>query len=216
MLLNPSAPIRARLGVGGLTAEDRTITYLITYILTPRARNHAQVTDDDLQLVHGLKTCQKMNWPVLIAETIMKSKRLVEAELPYALLISRILKHFNVCTKDEVTHRTSANRNSLITKKQLEKLGMKKVGRQWLMTGEGPALEADEMEAAMAQAEQQEAPKWSPFETLMIQKMDAILHLHQDHAADVHNCLDSIENRLNNIETRLAISDLDEIIPDDN
>ena len=41
MLLNPSAQIRARLGVGGLTAEDRVITYLITYVLTPRARNHA-------------------------------------------------------------------------------------------------------------------------------------------------------------------------------
>ena len=140
----------------------------------------------------------------------MKSKRLVEAELPYAVLISKILKHFEVSTKDEVTHRTAANRNSLITKKQLEKLGMKKVGNQWFMTGEGPALEADEMEAAMAQAEQQEGPRWSPFETLMIQKMDAILHLHQEHATDVHNRLDSIDNRLNNIETRLAISGLDE------
>ena len=87
---------------------------------------------------------------------------------------------------------------------------MKKVGRQWMMTGEGPAMDADEMEATMAQAEQQEGPRWSPFETLMIQKMDAILHLHQEHATDVHNCLDSIDNRLNNIETRLAISGLDE------
>ena len=55
MLLDPTAQIKNRLGVGGLTAKDRMITYLITYVLTPRARNHAQVTNEDLQLVHGLK-----------------------------------------------------------------------------------------------------------------------------------------------------------------
>ena len=215
MLLNPTAPIRNRLGVGGLTAEDRVILYLITYVLTPRARNHAQATDDDLQLVYGLKTCQRMNWPLVIAETMMKSKRLVEAELPYAVLISKILEHFEVPVKGEVTHRTSANRNSYITKKHLEKLGMKKVGDQWSMASEGPALDADEMEDAMAQAEQQEESRWSPFETLMIQKMDALLRLQQDHSAEVYNRLDSMESRLNNIETRLALSELDETHPNE-
>ena len=153
---------------------------------------------------------------MVIAETMMKSKRLAEAELPYAVLISKILKHFDVSVKDEVTHKTSANRNSYITKKHLEKLGMKKMGGQWSMAGEGPALDADEMEEAMAQAEQQEEPRWSPFETLMIQKMDALLRLHQDHSADVSNRLDSMDTRLNNIETRLALTDLDDIDPNDN
>lgn len=50
----------------------------------------------------------------------------------------------------------------------------------------------------------------------MIKKMDAILHLHQDHAAAVYDRFDSLENRLNNIETRLAISDLGETNPEDN
>lgn len=63
ILLNPAAQLRNRLGVrvGGLTTEDMMVEYLITYVLTPRARNHAQVTNDDLQLMHGLKTCQRMN-----------------------------------------------------------------------------------------------------------------------------------------------------------
>ena len=93
---------------------------------------------------------------------------------------------------------------------------MKKMGGQWSMAGEGPALDADEMEEAMAQAEQQEEQRWSPFETLMIQKMDALLCLHQDHSADVSNRLDSMDTRLNNIETRLALTDLDDIDPNDN
>jgi len=37
------------------------LVYLITYILTSRSRNHAQVTDDDLQIVYDLKPGIKMN-----------------------------------------------------------------------------------------------------------------------------------------------------------
>ena len=73
----------------------------------------------------------------------MKSRRLVDYELPYALLISKIIKHFLIKTDDEVTDRTSARRNSQITKKHIEKLGMKKIGDRWLMTREGPALDKD-------------------------------------------------------------------------
>ena len=37
MYLDPTRNLRNRLGVGGLTVEDRIIVYLITYILTPRS-----------------------------------------------------------------------------------------------------------------------------------------------------------------------------------
>ena len=53
MLLDPTRILRNRLGVGGLTAEDRMLVYIITYILAPRSNNHAQVTDDDLQIIYG-------------------------------------------------------------------------------------------------------------------------------------------------------------------
>ena len=42
----------------------------------------------------------------------------------------------------------------------------------------------------------------------MIQKMDVILHLHQEHQADVHSSLENITTRLENIETRLSLSNL--------
>ena len=41
MLLDPTRRLRNHLGVGRLTAKDRMIFYLITYILTPRSSNHA-------------------------------------------------------------------------------------------------------------------------------------------------------------------------------
>ena len=48
MLLDPARNLRNHLGIGGLAVEDKMLVYLITYILTSRSSNHAQVMDDDL------------------------------------------------------------------------------------------------------------------------------------------------------------------------
>ena len=61
MLLDPVRILRNQLGVGGLAAEDKMLVYIITYILAPRSNNHAQVIDDDLQIVYGLKSGIQMN-----------------------------------------------------------------------------------------------------------------------------------------------------------
>jgi len=47
----------------------------------------------------------------------------------------------------------------------------------------------------------------------MIQKLDAILHLHQEHQAEVHSSLENITTRHENIETRLSLSNL--LTPDE-
>ena len=74
------------------------------------------------------------------------------------------------------------------------------------MEGEQPPpANVDQMEK---EAQQKLAHQWSPFESLMIQKMDVILHLHQEHQAKVHNSLVNIKTRLENIETRLSLSNL--------
>ena len=48
MLLDLARNLRNCVGVGGLIEEDKILVYLITYILTLRSSNHAQVMDDDL------------------------------------------------------------------------------------------------------------------------------------------------------------------------
>jgi len=60
----------------------------------------------------------------------------------------------------------------------------------------------------MEEEAQQKPAQWNPFESLMIQKMDALLYLHQEHQAEVHNSLENITTRLENIETRLSLSNL--------
>ena len=62
------------------------LMYLITYILTLMSSNHTQVTDDDLQIVYGLKSGIKMNWVLLIEDIMLKSRRLVDYEFPYVVL----------------------------------------------------------------------------------------------------------------------------------
>ena len=67
------------------------LVYLITYILTPRSSNHAQVLDDDLQIVYGMKSGIKMNWVLQIEDILLKCRRLVDYEFPYAVLASNLL-----------------------------------------------------------------------------------------------------------------------------
>ena len=68
MLLDLTRNLRNRLGVGGLTTGDKMLVYLITYILTLWSSNHAQLTDDDLQIVYSLISDIKMNWVLLIED----------------------------------------------------------------------------------------------------------------------------------------------------
>ena len=77
------------------------------------------------------------------------------------------------------------------------------------MAREPTAGNIDQMEEdAEVEAPQEPAYQWSPFESLMIQKMDAMFHLHQEHLAEVHSSLENTTTRLENIETRLTLSNL--------
>ena len=106
ILLDPVRNLRNCLGVGGLTNEDKMLVYLITYILTPRSCNHAQVIDDDLQIVYGLKSGIKMNWVLLIEDIMLNSRHLVDYEFPYDVLVSRFINYFNVDASNEIVDFT--------------------------------------------------------------------------------------------------------------
>jgi len=208
MLLDPARNLRNHLSVGGLTARDRMLVYLITDILTPRSNNHAQVTNNDLQIVYGLKSGIQMNWVLLIEDIMLKSCRLVDYKFLYAVLASRFIHYFNVDVSNEIVDFTKASNE--ITKRHIKNLGMRFVEYKWIMAGESPTTtNMDQMEEeAEDEAQQELMHQWSPLESLMIQKMDAMLHLHQEHSVDVHNTLENITTRLENIETRLTLSNL--------
>ena len=77
------------------------------------------------------------------------------------------------------------------------------------MAGELTTENLEQMEEDVeVEAPQEPTHQWSHFESLMIQKMDAMLHLHQEHSAKVHSSLENITTWLENIKTRLTLSNL--------
>ena len=137
ILLDPARNLRNRLGVGGQTIEDRMLVYLITYILILRSSNHAQVMDDDLHIVYGLKSSIKMNWVLLIEDIMLKSCHLVDYEFPCVVLASRFIDYFNFDVSNRIVDFTKAS--SEIIKRHLKKLGMRFVDHEWIMVGEPTA-----------------------------------------------------------------------------
>ena len=128
MLLDPARNLRNHLRVGGLTAEDKILVYLITYILIPRSSNHAQVTDDNLHIVYDLKSGIKINWVLLIEDIMLKSPHLVDYEFLYVVISSRFIDYFNVDVSNEIVDFTKAS--SEITERNLKKLGMRIVDHE--------------------------------------------------------------------------------------
>jgi len=147
-----------------------------------------------------------MNWILLIEDIMLKSHRLVDYEFPYVVLASRFIDYFNIDVSNEIVDFTKASNK--ITERHLKKLGMRFVDYEWIMAREPSATTKMDQTGEEEETQQEPAHQWNPFECLMTQKMDAILHLHQKHQANVHNSLENITTRLKNIETRLSLSNL--------
>jgi len=108
---------------------------------------------------------------------MLKSSRLVDYEFPYVVLPSRFIDYFNVDVSNEIMDFTKAS--SKITERHLKKLGMRFVVHEWIMVGEPTAGNIEQMEENdKVEAPQEPGYQWSPFESLMIQKMDTMFHLH--------------------------------------
>jgi len=128
-----------------------------------------------------------MNWLLMIEDIMLKSHRLVDYEFPYVVLASRFIDYFNIDISNEIVDFTKASNE--ITKRHLKKLRMRFAEHEWIMDGEPPTtVNMDQMEEEVDdEAQQEPAHQWSPFESLTIQNMDAMLHLHQKHSTNVHN-----------------------------
>jgi len=156
MLLDPARNLRNHLGVDGLAVEDIMLVYITTYILTLRSSSHAQVTDDDLQIVYGLILGIKMNWVLLIEDIMLKSHRLVDYEFPYVVLASRFIDYFNVDVSNDTVDFTKASNE--ITERHLKKLRMRFVDHEWIMAGETTTRNIEQMEEDV-EAEASQEPR---------------------------------------------------------
>ena len=117
------------------------------------------------------------------------------------MLASRFIDYFQVDVSKDIINYTKASCE--ITERHLKKHGVRYANHECIMADELAVGNIDEVERDdEAEAQHESAPQWSPFESLTIHKMDAMLYLHQEHSTEVHNFLENINTRLENIKTR--------------
>jgi len=105
---------------------------------------------------------------------MLKSHRLVDYEFPYPVLTSRFIDYFNINVSNEIVDFTKASNE--ITERHIKKLCMEYFDHEWVMVGEQSTT--THVDLVEEEAQQELTPQWNPFESLMIQRMDGILHLH--------------------------------------
>lgn len=63
--------------------EDRLCAFVIPWILLPRGSNHAQLTTEDICLIHALKENIQPNWVAIISDNMIKVTRFTSAKSTY-------------------------------------------------------------------------------------------------------------------------------------
>ncbi|KAG4939064.1 hypothetical protein JHK86_045205 [Glycine max] len=133
----------AGLDMGGVRKFDETLdgynemqTYRgMLFDPTMNLRNRLEVgglTTKDIILVY------------LITYILTSSHRLVDYEFPYVVLASRFIDYFNADVSNEIVDFTKAS--SEITERHFKKLGMRFIDHEWIMVGESPAGNFDQMQ----------------------------------------------------------------------
>uniref|UniRef100_A0A151UGX1 Uncharacterized protein n=1 Tax=Cajanus cajan TaxID=3821 RepID=A0A151UGX1_CAJCA len=174
---------------GGMKKNSRLISFIIIWMLKARLQNHAQMSRDDILLMHVIKKKEKIDWISVVNDCIWKARRKEDGSIPYALLLSRIFEKAGVDLQGEkkiILH--AANK---IEKSSLHHMGMLKQEDKWVFKGDVPStpeLATDEdgvpshdeelppqVEPEPVQEQQSEPKVFSLFEQIMINKLDAIM-----------------------------------------
>ncbi|KAJ1430340.1 hypothetical protein SESBI_07831 [Sesbania bispinosa] len=86
---------------GSLKVEDRLLHYTLARILIPRGSNYAQLTEEDIFVLWAMKERILINWPHYICQHMQKVKARKMTDLPYAMLITKLVEHYGVDTAKE-------------------------------------------------------------------------------------------------------------------
>ena len=110
--------------------NERLIAFIISWMLTPRGRNHSMLTEEDLVLIYYITNKVKVNWIHIIKEHIQKSIRLSDYHYPYVVLITKFLHYFEVDMEGEQSELVKTS--SEINNGSLSKMGFTKIGGIWV------------------------------------------------------------------------------------
>nr|KYP39542.1 hypothetical protein KK1_039144 [Cajanus cajan] len=72
------------------------ISFIIAWMLKPRLHNHAQMSKDDILLMHVIKKKIKIDWVSVVNDCMWKARRKEDGPIPYALLLSNFFENVGV------------------------------------------------------------------------------------------------------------------------
>uniref|UniRef100_A0A151UE10 Uncharacterized protein n=1 Tax=Cajanus cajan TaxID=3821 RepID=A0A151UE10_CAJCA len=87
---NPETTNYTKFLVGGMKKNSRLISFIIACMIKLRLHNHAQMSRDDILLMHVIKKKIKIDWVFVVNDCMWKARRKEDGPIPYALLLSRI------------------------------------------------------------------------------------------------------------------------------
>ncbi|QCD99678.1 hypothetical protein DEO72_LG7g962 [Vigna unguiculata] len=89
---------------GGMKKDERVLAFLIAWILVPRNVNHAQLTREDVFLIHAFKSNILINWSEVVSDTMQKAIKLPNYPLPYVVFVCKVLEHYKVNLSGEASY----------------------------------------------------------------------------------------------------------------
>nr|KYP37266.1 hypothetical protein KK1_041546 [Cajanus cajan] len=205
---NPKTTNYNKFLAGGMKKNSRLISFIIAWMLKPRLHNHAQISRDDIFLMHVIKKKVKIGWVSVVNDCIWKARRNEDGPIPYALLLPRIFEKPGVDLKGE--KKIILHASNKIEKSFLHHMGMLKQEDKWVFKGDvpptpEPATDEDgvpshdeelppQVEPEPMQEQESEPKAFSPFEKIMINKLDAVMEMSRKHVSYYSGILDRFDN----------------------
>ncbi|KOM55819.1 hypothetical protein LR48_Vigan10g171100 [Vigna angularis] len=114
--------------------DDRQLALVLVWILIPRANNCAQLTIEDIFLIHALKGHIHTDWAEVVSDTIIKTTRPPMASLPYVVFLSKVFEFYHFSLTDEVS--TGYNNTNKNEKAAFHHTGLRKREDGWAFKDE--------------------------------------------------------------------------------
>nr|KYP40187.1 hypothetical protein KK1_038478 [Cajanus cajan] len=192
---NPETTKYTKFLAKGMKKNPRLISFIIAWMIKPRLHNHAQMSRDDIFLMHVIKKKIKIDWVSMLNDYMWKARRKEDDPIPYALLLSRIFEKAGVDLKRE--KKIILHASNKIEKSSLHHMGMLKQEDKWVFKGDvpptpEPATDEDgvpshdedqppQVEVEPKREQESEPKAFSPFEQIMINKLDAVMEMSRRH-----------------------------------
>uniref|UniRef100_A0A151UGN7 Uncharacterized protein n=1 Tax=Cajanus cajan TaxID=3821 RepID=A0A151UGN7_CAJCA len=212
---------------GGMKNNSRLISFIIAWMLKPRLHNHAQMLRDDILLMHVIKKKIKIDWVLFVNDCMWKARRKEDGPISYALLLSKFFENAGVDLTGE--RKIILHASNKIEKSSLHHMGMLKQEDKWVFKGDvppTPELATDEdgvpshdedqppqVEVEPGREPEAELKPFSPFEQIMINKLDAMMEMSRRHESLFSGILDrfdDLDHEVKLLKTHLGIPEDEE------